>query len=85
MKNQYFGDSRDLFKYDLLSWLITDIPDICRTRFSVAGPDSHYYISTFRNILTRMPIPNDIAAIPRLMPAISMKRRQNGRSLAIDV
>lgn len=30
MKHQYFGDSRDLFKYDLLSWLITDVPGICR-------------------------------------------------------
>lgn len=30
MKHQYFGDSRDLFKYDLLSRLMADIPDICR-------------------------------------------------------
>ena len=30
MKHQYFGDTRDLFKYDLITRLVLDIPDLSR-------------------------------------------------------
>lgn len=33
MKNQYFGDIRDLFKYDLISWIIQRIDSIDRFTF----------------------------------------------------
>jgi len=33
MKNQYFGDIRDLFKYDLIQWILTEIHSLRRFTF----------------------------------------------------
>ena len=33
MKNQYFGDVKDLFKYDLVQWIIERIPSVDRFTF----------------------------------------------------
>jgi len=33
MKNQYFGDVRDLFKYDLIQWILTGIHSLQRFTF----------------------------------------------------
>lgn len=33
MKNQYFGDDRDLFKYDLITMLIEEVPSLHRFTF----------------------------------------------------
>jgi hypothetical protein len=44
-----------------------------------------FYTVTPRNTLMAIPIRKDMAAIPRLSTAISMKRLQKGRSRAIEL
>ncbi len=72
---------------EIRGWFVVEISASRRLIGEVPGFGKHSfpYPPTLNAILTRIPIINDTAAIPRLITAISINLFPNGRSWATDV